>query len=127
MSDASSELIRLAESFERTADRYTAEDLESRYLTGVHSGLHSCAQTARERAAELRTQPGAELPAWHHKRLEMLLAALGPLRMSAAEHTSVEWLAGQELTRVITLGALIQRATARARARGQQPRRRGPW
>jgi hypothetical protein len=127
MGDAASELVTLAEHFEHTADQYTAEDLESRYLAGVCSGLRSCARTARDRAAELGKQPGRELSAWHQKRVEMLLAALGGIRMSAAEHTSVEWLAGQELTRVITLGALIQRARARARTQAQEPRRRGPW
>lgn len=125
--DAASELVRLAEHFERNADQYTGEDLESRYLAGVHSALRHCAQTARERATELQQQPSEGSPAWQRKRREMLLAALGPLRMSAAEHASVEWLAGQELTRVITLGALIQRARATAQSRGQQPRRRGPW
>ncbi|MBV9013055.1 MAG: hypothetical protein JO272_13580 [Pseudonocardiales bacterium] len=127
MGDAASELVTLAEYFEHTADQYTAEDRESRYLAGVCSGLRSCAQTARDRAAELGKQPGEELPVWHHKRLQMLLAALGGIRMSAAEHATVEWLASQELARVITLGALIQRARSRASAQGQQPRRRGPW
>lgn len=125
MGDAASELVRLAEAFEYLADKYTTEDLESGYLAGVHSGLRSCAQAARHRAGELGKQPGEKAPAWQRKRVEMLLAALGDIRMSAAEHASVEWLAGQELSRVITLGALIHRA--RARARTQEPRRRGPW
>lgn len=59
MDDAAFELITLAEGFERTANRYTTEDLTSRYLAGVCSGLRACAHDARQRAAELHQQPGA--------------------------------------------------------------------
>lgn len=60
------------------------------------------------------SDPLSTLPDWQLARLMILRDALGDPPMSCPEEASLEWLAGQQLTTVQSVAAVIRRARALA-------------